>query len=457
MKKLLLTYVVLAVVAASFGIVAARAIRGSHLAAGGSTSPTPVTPPPTATPTPAPTPTPVPPVSYAGYWHTEGTRIVDSAGNTVRIAGVTWYGMESSYWVPAGLDYQPYTAIMDLVKRLGYNTIRLPYSNELVESDPLVTAGVRANPQFKGMHALQVMDAIVGYARRIGLKIILDDHRSRAARPKTVNYLVEPLWYTPAYPESSWIHDWQTLARRYSHNDAVIGFDLRNEPHTDGPGPWNLHAYLTQGATWGPYDGADDPATDWRLAAERGGDAVLAVNPQLLIFVEGVQLYPNPHEPGGVDSYWWGSILTGARKYPVVLDVPHQLVYSPHDWGPWKWEMSWFHNMTYASLRAMWNRRWAFIQQDPSAPYAAPLWLGEFGTCTNNPQCTDVPGNDDQATWFKFLLEYIRRHPAIGWSFYALNGTNSNDHAAHNGITTPTWNDLASPSLQADLRTIEPH
>ena len=39
----------------------------------------------------------------------------------------------------AGLDYQPYTKIMDLVKQLGYNAIRLPYSNELVESDPVVT------------------------------------------------------------------------------------------------------------------------------------------------------------------------------------------------------------------------------------------------------------------------------------------------------------------------------
>ena len=191
------------------------------------------------------------PDPYQGYWHTQGTSILDETGQTVRIAGVTWYGMESSYWVPAGLDFQPYNAIMDLVKRLGYNTIRLPYSNELVESNPVVTEHVTANPQFRGVHAMEVMDAIVDYAHRIGLKIILDDHLSRASRPKLVNWLLEPRWHTADYPESAWIHDWETLARRYLHNDAVIGFDLRNEPHTNGPGPWNLHAYQYQGATWG--------------------------------------------------------------------------------------------------------------------------------------------------------------------------------------------------------------
>jgi endoglucanase len=142
-----------------------------------------------------------PPVG-AGFWHTDGTRIVDTNGQTVRIAGVTWYGMESSYWVPAGLDYQKYTSIMDLVKQLGYNTIRLPFSNELVETNPVVTERIAANPQFNGVHALVVMDAIVDYAHKIGLKIILDDHRSIAARPKRVNFLDEPLWYAPGYPES---------------------------------------------------------------------------------------------------------------------------------------------------------------------------------------------------------------------------------------------------------------
>ena len=421
-------------------------------------SPTPTpTLQPTATSRPTATASPTAgPVGF-GYWHTDGTRIVDASGRTVRIAAITWYGMESSYWVPAGLDYQPYTAIMDRIKGLGYNTIRLPYSNELVESDPIVTQAVKANPQFLGVHALKVMDAIVNYAHTIGLKIILDDHRCRAGRPKTVNLLDEPRWYTAQYPDSSWIADWKFLAKRYAGNDAVIGVDLRNEPHTSGPGPWNLHAYLYQGSIWGPYDGVTYPHSDWRLAAERGGDAVLSVNPHLLIFVEGVQLYPDSSRSSGVDSYWWSGILSPVRQYPVVLTVPHQLVYSPHDWGPWKWEMSWFKGMTYASMQRVWHNEWSFILDDPHSPYAAPIWLGEFGTCTSNPKCVDEQQGDNQATWFHLLLRYLQEHPTVGWSFYALNGTNSNDHAANNGILTPTWDGVANENLQQDLSSIEPH
>jgi len=61
------------------------------------------------------------------------------------------------------------------------------------------------------------------------------------------------------------------LAERYSGVDTVIGVDLHNEPH--GP------------ATWG----SEDPDTDWRLAAERAGNAILEAQPNLLIIVQGVE------------------------------------------------------------------------------------------------------------------------------------------------------------------------
>lgn len=391
----------------------------------------------------------------AGFWHTSSTQILDAYGRPVRISGATWYGMESSYWVPAGLDYQPYQRILDLVKSLGYNTIRLPYSNELVETNPVVTDKVAANPQFRGEHAMQVMDSIIRYAGRIGLKIILDDHRCRASRPKSVNYLDEPLWYTAQYPESAWIADWKALASRYADSDAVIGFDLRNEPHTDGPGPWTAQAYLHQGATWGPLSGRTSQASDWRAAAERAGNAVLAVNPHLLMFVEGLQLWAGGQTPNTVQSSWWGSILTPARQYPVVFTVPHQLVYSPHDWGPWKWEMGYFKHMSYASLQEIWHARWSFLLDNPRSPYAAPIWIGEFGTCTDKPGCVERMRTGNQAQWFHLFLRFLHDHSEVGWSFFALNGTNSNDHLANNGLLNGHWDGIANSALQEDLHGIQ--
>lgn len=393
--------------------------------------------------------------TLSGYWHTSGTQIVDAAGHPVRIAAVTWYGMESTYWVPAGLDYQPYTRIMDEVKAMGLNTIRLPYSNQLVEQNPVVTTSIRANPQFKGMHALGVLDAIVNYAQKIGLKIILDDHRSSAATPATVNHLSEALWYSARYPESAWIRDWQFLAKRYRGNSAVIGFDLRNEPHTDGPGPWSLHTYLYQGATWGPYGGRDNARTDWRLAAERAGNAILSVNPHLLMFVEGLQMYPASNMPRGVFTYWWGSVLSPVKQYPITFKVPHQLVYSPHDWGPRKHRMSWFVNSpSYSKMQSVWWRNWSYLLT-PHQKYTAPIWLGEFGTCNDEPYCVDEQKPGNEAQWFHFLLRFLKQHPNVGWGFYALNGTNSNDHMAQNALLNHQWSAPANKALIADLRTVE--
>jgi len=251
--------------------------------------------------------------------------------------------------------------------------------------------------------------------------------------------------------------DWQLLVRRYMNNPTVVAVDLRNEPHTGPPGPWSVKTYLHQGATRGPYKGQEDPASDWHLAAQRGGDAVLAVNPHLLIFVEGVQLYPSARWTGGMDSYWWGSILTPVMRYPVVLKVAHQLVYSPHDWGPWKWNMSWFHHMTYASMQHIWHNEWSFILDHPENPNAAPIWLGEFGTCSNNPQCVDKQRGDNQAVWFHLLLRYRQDNPTVGWSFFALDGTNSNDHVTNNGVLNAHWDQVANVDLQRDLSTIQPH
>lgn len=393
----------------------------------------------------------------SGYWHTAGTQILDAQGQPVRIAAVNWYGAESATWVPGGLDFQPYTTIMNTIKLLGYNTIRLPFSNELVERDPIVRRGVAANPEFRGLHALQVMDAIVGYAQQIGLKIILDDHRSRASRPMQINTPNEPFWYSAEYPESSWIADWMTLARRYLNDDAVIGMDLRNEPHTAGKGPWNtLSAYLRHSPTWGPYRGQENPTTDWRAAAERAGNAVLGVNPHLLIIVEGLQIYPDSAQPHGVSTSWWAGILSPVRKYPVVLDVPHQLVYSVHDYGPIKHTMAWFRHLTYASLVHAWHRNWAFLLDNPAAPWAAPVFVGEFGTCNTEPACVQRRRPNNQASWFQGMMRFLREHPEVGWGLFAANGTNANNCGTGNGLLNPAWNNVSDLALQRSLRTIQP-
>jgi endoglucanase len=73
----------------------------------------------------------------AGYWHASGNQILDSNGNPVRIAGINWYGFETPDEIAHGLWSQDYHTIINDIAALGYNTIRIPFSNQMVE-DPIV-------------------------------------------------------------------------------------------------------------------------------------------------------------------------------------------------------------------------------------------------------------------------------------------------------------------------------
>jgi endoglucanase len=347
----------------------------------------------------------------AGYWHTSGSQILDSQGNPVRISGINWYGFETNSEAPNGLWSQDYKAVIDDIRDLGYNTIRLPWSDQVVEDDPVPDiigfygSGGPINTDLKGLHSLEVMDKIVDYAGQDGLKVILDNHRSEAGNSAEQN----GLWYTAQYPESAWINDWTALAKRYANNSAVIGVDLRNEPHTPG-----YQSYGT-GATWG----TGSLTTDWRLAAERAGDAVLAVNPNLLIAVEGIDVYQAPGS-GTSDADWWGGNLEGAAQYPVALSVPNRLVYSAHDYGPDLFQQSWFNSSTTpASLAAVWNKFWGYL----ATSNTVPVWVGEFGTTnTASDISSTVPGSQGQ--WFSSLVQYIKSNN-LDWTYWALNGEDS--------------------------------
>ena len=48
----------------------------------------------------------------AGYWHTSGAQILDANGTAVRIAGINWYGFETTDLVVHGLNAQDYKTIL---------------------------------------------------------------------------------------------------------------------------------------------------------------------------------------------------------------------------------------------------------------------------------------------------------------------------------------------------------
>src|SRR5438093_4776658 len=380
-----------------------------------------------------------------GYWHTSGNQIVDASGRSIRIAGINWYGFETTDQVVHGLWAQDYHTILKAIKSNGYNAIRLPYSNQMVET-PIVpknisfsNGGGTINTDLKGLNALQVMDKIISAAGAVGLRVILDNHRSEAGNSAEAN----GLWHTSAYPESAWVNDWKTLVNRYasfkdaSGNPTVIAADLRNEPHLIVNGAKNGSCWTGDTATGGcPTTNATQ---NWPAAAQRAGNAILSANPNLLIIVEGADCYNG-------DCDWWGGNLEGVSGHPIELNISNRLVYSAHDYGPKLYQQSWFNSGTsYSSLSSVWNKFWGYI----NANHTAPIMVGEFGTGnTASDIQSATPGSQGQ--WFESLVNFLQNNPSVNWTDWALNGEDSYGLLDNNYDSTP-----ANPLKQTELASVQ--
>lgn len=368
------------------------------------------------------------PATAAGFFSTDGNQIVDSEGNTVKITAVSWFGFESETNSPHGLWTRNYRDMMDDIVAAGFNTIRLPFNNEMFDAGKLAgSIDAQANPELVGLTPIEVLDRIVEYAGEIGLRIVLDHHRS----DNGIGALNDGLWYTANYPDERFLADWVMLAERYQGNPTVIGADLHNEPH--GP------------ATWG----SGDLSTDWKLAAERAGNAILAVNPDWLIIVEGIETYEG-------QSYWWGGNLKGVQDDPVQLDISNRLVYSPHAYPNSIYAQPWFSDPTFPdNLPEIWRENWGYIYEQD----IAPLWIGEFGSNLQDPK--DIAWMDTFVAYLGGDLDLDGTNDvpagdqAISWSFWSWN-PNSGDTG---GILLDDWRtfnqqklDLLSP-IQSGLLT----
>ena len=67
-----------------------------------------------------------------GPFSTSGRDIVNSKGEAVTWAGVNWPGSGETM-VPEGLEFQSVENILDRVKSIGFNFIRLTYAIEMVD------------------------------------------------------------------------------------------------------------------------------------------------------------------------------------------------------------------------------------------------------------------------------------------------------------------------------------
>ncbi|MCA9797228.1 MAG: glycoside hydrolase family 5 protein [Candidatus Eremiobacteraeota bacterium] len=314
----------------------------------------------------------------------------DPQGNPVQLRGVNWFGFETGDHVVHGLWARNWRDMIAQMKSLGFNAVRLPFCPATLQGASVSSINYSLNPDLAGKNSLQILDLVMAELDAQGLYILADHHRPDCNA-------ISELWYTNSYSEEQWIADLVFVAERYAHLPHFFAVDLKNEPHG--------------AATWG----SGDPATDWRLAAQKAGNAILSVNPHMLIIVEGVE------QTGGA-GYWWGGNLRSAGTSPIVLQVPNQLVYSTHDYPSTIAWQPWFSDPSYPNnLPLVWDDRWGYLVKNN----VAPVLVGELGT--------KYQTASDKA-WLGKLASYIQAS-GLSFTYWCLN-PNSGDTG---GILADDW------------------
>lgn len=346
---------------------------------------------------PTVSPNPLPPT--LGPMRTSGSQILDANDDPVHLAGISWFGFETGNYALHGLWERSLESFLDQIAGLGFNLVRVPFSNQLF--DPSSTPNsidFTQNPELEGLSGLQILDHLIDAARDRDLRVVLERHHPSANSESA-------LWYDERYDEARWISDWVMLAERYRDEPTVIGFELH-----DGP---------ADPATWG-----DDSSSDWRAAAQRAGNAILSSNPNLLIFVAGVETVDSSVGFGGEN-------LSAAGANPVQLMLEDRVVYSVHDFSASVSRLPWFDAADYPdNLPAVWDSLWGYLARDD----LAPVVVSAFGTRLEQPE-------DEQ--WLEQMVGYLQQRD-LGFAFWCLN-PNSGDTG---GLLLDDWQTLDARKLE---------
>lgn len=390
------------------------------------------------------------------WLHTDGARIYDKNGHEVYLTGANWFGFNCSERVFHGLWSANMKNVVEGMADHGINLVRVPVSTELLlewkaGKNVKVNVNTYANPELKradgsDMSSREIFDTFVKLCRENGIKIMVDCH-SADANNSGHNYNV---WYGPkGFTTEDWIEGWTWLVNEYKDDDTIIACDLKNEPHGK---------FSQAEAVAAKWDDSTDE-NNWRYAASRCGQAILDVNPNLLIMVEGTEETPRPgfdfnsgtQNPNATEDElkyyggWWGGNLRNAGKYPVDLGSHQsQLVYSPHDYGPLVYKQVWFDKdfTEQTLLDDVWYDSWFYLQDQE----IAPLLIGEWGGF--------MDGGDNEK-YLNLMANFIAKNH-INHTFWCIN-PNSGDTGGLLKDDWMSWDnakyDMMKKTLWTDSKT----
>lgn len=349
-------------------------------------------------------------VALAAAYTAKAGKILDETGQEVQLRGISHFGFNATILQPQFLWAMGWKQQIAQMKSLGFNAIRVPFvPDTLYNTTPvnqLSYIDANLNPELIGKTPLQALDLWMAEADRQGMYVMLDFHSVSMVRQYPTWFVSNPvdfglLYNKQAYTKENWTRDLAFVAKRYANLPHFFAIDLYNEPN-------GIVRWSTGDAN------AANPVNFWKAAAEAGSAAVLAANPKLMIFVQGINGNFDGKENSNLPMNWGEDFQPQAYQ---PLNIPaDKLVLSPHTYGPDVYVKSSFGAANFPSnLAAQWET--LFGQFSPKHPVVVGEWGGRYGSGT---------GGQADATWQNAFVDYLISK-GIRSSFYWSYTPNSGD------------------------------
>ncbi|KAK1573704.1 beta-1,6-galactanase [Colletotrichum navitas] len=376
-----------------------------------------------------------------GPFTSDGRWQLDASGNIVNFAGTNWPG-HGEVMVPEGLQYGSVEQIVSKIKSIGMNAIRLTYAIELVDqiyanggndvdlktafveglgeaNGTAVLAQVLAkNPSFtEATTRLEVYDAIAAECAKQQVHIHLDNHMSKAKWCCSSND-GNTWWGDREFDVANWVRGLAYMAGHGKSWPALVSMSLRNELRQASDNPDLVAAsYHWQ---------------DWYEHIKLGTDAINGANPDVLIYLSGLN-YDTTVAPVVRGTALEPGNGTFSRSDFAYAD---KLVLEIHNYNT--------DAISCDSLKsALYNSGFqAMNATDPATVNVFPVSLTEYGFNMEDDSYQDV-----YATCLSEYVSEVRASFFI-WvlvgSYYVREGTLNYDESW--GLLTADWSDWRNPA-----------
>ncbi|KAI1109925.1 beta-1,6-galactanase [Nemania sp. NC0429] len=377
-----------------------------------------------------------------GPFQVSGAEMKNSRGDSIVYAGANWPG-HGEVMIPDGLQYQSIATIVSKIKSIGMNAIRLTYAIQMVDQiyangmkDTTVQASFNAalgstngpkvyaqflakNPSFNSSTTrLDVFNAVAAECAKQQIHVHLDNHMSRAAW--CCSTTDGNSWFGDRdYNVSNWLRGLSYMAEHAKSWTALTSMSLRNELRS----PDSNAALKAQSYNW----------RDWYTFVRQGTSRIHAANPDILIFLSGLDF-----------DTWMTPVFQGTAMTPgtgkfSAADFPghaDKLVLEIHNYDNGATNCASLQSTLYR------NGFQAMHADDAKTVTAFPVVLSEFGFAQTDSEWRRVYATciasylaQQKAGWFIWVL---------GGSYYIRSGTQ--DYEESWGLLSHDWSAWRSQS-----------